>query len=100
TVSNDVTNYKVFILILPDSYKDLINTGDKRRFPFRPGMTASADIQTHTKANVLAVPINAVTTREKGVDDAPSAQEEKPAEEGLQEETRQSVSADLDEIVF
>ncbi|MNY56644.1 Multidrug resistance protein MdtA [compost metagenome] len=28
-------------------------------------MTASADIQTNTKDNVLAVPLNAVTTREK-----------------------------------
>ena len=61
--STDVTNYKVYIRIDPDSYKDLI--GPKKRFPFRPGMSASADIQTKTHVNVLSIPINAVTTREK-----------------------------------
>ena len=61
--STDVTNYKVYIRLDPDSYKDLI--GPKKRFPFRPGMSASADIQTRTHTNVLSIPINAVTTREK-----------------------------------
>jgi HlyD family secretion protein len=41
---------------------DLIGKGS---FPFRPGMSASADIQTKTHVNVLSVPINAVTTRDK-----------------------------------
>ncbi|HEU4608348.1 MAG TPA: efflux RND transporter periplasmic adaptor subunit, partial [Chitinophagaceae bacterium] len=61
--SNDVTNYEVHIRLLRDSYKDLIDPEHPRRFPFRPGMNASADIQTRTRANVLSVPINAVTTR-------------------------------------
>lgn len=61
--STDVTNYKVYIRLNPESYKDLIGT--KKRFPFRPGMSASADIQTKTHTNVLSIPINAVTTREK-----------------------------------
>ncbi|MEP7232095.1 MAG: efflux RND transporter periplasmic adaptor subunit [Ginsengibacter sp.] len=63
--STDVTNYKVYIRISPDSYKDLIDPSKKKSFPFRPGMSASADIQTKTHKNVLAVPINAVTTRDK-----------------------------------
>jgi HlyD family secretion protein len=41
---------------------DLMGKGS---FPFRPGMSANADIQTQTHTNVLSVPINAVTTREK-----------------------------------
>ena len=61
--TNDVTNYKVYIRLLPESYSDLLGKGS---FPFRPGMSASADIQTKTHTNVLSVPINAVTTREKG----------------------------------
>ncbi|HUZ59391.1 MAG TPA: efflux RND transporter periplasmic adaptor subunit [Hanamia sp.] len=61
--STDVTNYKVYIRLNPNSYKDLI--GSKKRFPFRPGMSASADIQTQTHTNVLSIPINAVTTRQK-----------------------------------
>lgn len=60
--SSDVTQYKVYIRLLPSSYMDLIGKGF---FPFRPGMSASADIQTKTHANVLSVPINAVTTRDK-----------------------------------
>src|SRR5687767_534310 len=66
--TTDVTNYKVYIRLLPSSYSDLLQPERPKSFPFRPGMSASADIQTNTKANVVAVPINAVTTREKGTD--------------------------------
>ena len=59
--STDVTNYKVYVRLLPESYSDLLNKG---AYPFRPGMSASADIQTKTHLDVLSVPINAVTTRE------------------------------------
>ena len=59
--STDVTNYKVYVRLLPESYSDLLNKG---AYPFRPGMSASADIQTETRTNVLSVPINAVTTRD------------------------------------
>ena len=59
---NDVTQYKVNILLIAESYMDLIGKGS---FPFRPGMSASADIQTETHTNVLSIPINAVTTRDK-----------------------------------
>ena len=62
-VSSDVTQYKVYIRILAESYMDLLGKGT---FPFRPGMSASADIQTKTHSKVLSVPINAITTREKG----------------------------------
>ena len=56
-----ITEFEVRILILDDSYQDLVKAGN--RFPFRPGMTASADILTERKENVLAVPLAAVTTR-------------------------------------
>lgn len=56
-----ITEFEVRILILESSYRDLIEAGN--RFPFRPGMTASADIITTRKENVLAVPLAAVTTR-------------------------------------
>lgn len=59
--TTDVTNYKVYIRLLPESYADILGKGS---FPFRPGMSANADIQTKTHANVLSVPLNAVTTRE------------------------------------
>jgi HlyD family secretion protein len=60
--TNDVTQYKVYVRLLPESYIDLLGKGI---FPFRPGMSATADIQTKTQVNVLSVPINAVTTRDK-----------------------------------
>jgi HlyD family secretion protein len=48
--------------LLTESYADLIK--ENSIFPFRPGMTASADIQTKSKVNVISVPLNAVTTRD------------------------------------
>jgi len=66
--TNDVTNYKVHIRLTPDSYKDLIDPTKRKSLVFRPGMTASADIQTKTHQMVLSVPINSVTTREKNSD--------------------------------
>lgn len=63
TASTTATNYLVHIKILQQSYKDLLGSG--KPFPFRPSMSASADIETNTKTDVLAVPINAVTTRDK-----------------------------------
>ena len=63
TSSAEVANYKVHIRLEPSSYEDLIKENSK--FPFRPGMTASADIQTKSKLNVISIPLNAVTTREK-----------------------------------
>lgn len=62
--STDVTNYEVRIRILRESYADLFDPSRPKKFPFRPGMSASADIQTRTHRNVLSVPINAVTTRD------------------------------------
>ncbi|MEP7258365.1 MAG: efflux RND transporter periplasmic adaptor subunit [Flavitalea sp.] len=99
--SSDVTNYKVYIRLLPESYQDLLADRRPKSFPFRPGMSASADIQTKRKANVLAVSINAVTTRETGTDNvAKDKKEDDKQEQGLQENTASALAADLDEIVF
>jgi HlyD family secretion protein len=99
-VANDVTNYKVHIRLLRDSYKDLIDPTRPRSFPFRPGMNASADIQTNTKANVLAAAINAVTTREPGSDKVVETKKDNKQEEGMQEQTKNTLSDALDEVVF
>ncbi|MCB9080204.1 MAG: efflux RND transporter periplasmic adaptor subunit [Lewinellaceae bacterium] len=61
--SDQITNFEVRINIDPASYSDLISP--KKRYPFRPGMSASVDILTQSKEGVLSVPIQAVTTREK-----------------------------------
>ncbi len=56
-----VTEFEVKIIILNESYRDLQEEGKK--YPFRPGMTASVDIITEIKDNVIAVPLSCVTTR-------------------------------------
>ncbi|MEI6576474.1 MAG: efflux RND transporter periplasmic adaptor subunit [Bacteroidota bacterium] len=60
---DQVTNFDVKIRVLADSYKDLLRSNDTSFTPLRPGMSATVDIQTHRVANVLTVPIQAVTTR-------------------------------------
>ncbi len=59
--ADQVTNFDVKILVLPQSYQSLVDAGDKN--PFRPGMSATVDIRTDTKSDVIAVPIQSVTTR-------------------------------------
>ncbi|MCX8492459.1 MAG: efflux RND transporter periplasmic adaptor subunit [Cyclobacteriaceae bacterium] len=61
TSADAITEFEVRILILRSSYEDLIKQGN--RFPFRPGMTASVEIITTKRDNVLSVPLTAVTTR-------------------------------------
>ncbi|MTI39511.1 efflux RND transporter periplasmic adaptor subunit [Fulvivirga lutimaris] len=61
-----VTEFEVKIKILNSSYKDLIKEGNK--YPFRPGMTASVEIITERKNNILSVPLSSVTTRKPGDD--------------------------------
>lgn len=62
-----VTEFKVKVRILQESYQDLLNK-KKKMAPFRPGMTASVEIRTNTKNNVLSVPLASVTTRLPGSD--------------------------------
>ena len=59
--ADQVTNFDVKILVLPESYQKLVDAGDKN--PFRPGMSATVDIRTQSKSDILAVPIQSVTTR-------------------------------------
>lgn len=61
--SESVTNFTVKILMDKNSYTDLIDVKNKK-FPFLPGMSASVQILTNHAYNVLAVPIQSVTTRE------------------------------------
>jgi HlyD family secretion protein len=59
--ADQITNFDVKILVLPESYKMLVTAGDKN--PFRPGMSATVDIQTNSKSDIISVPIQSVTTR-------------------------------------
>lgn len=61
-----VTEFEVLIKILPSSYRDLINVAAGKKYPFKPGMTATVDIITNSKKGVVSIPIAAVTTRSAG----------------------------------
>jgi len=61
--ADQITNFNVKIRILPESYLDMVDTASAIRSPFRPGMSATVDIQTETVYSVISVPIQSVTTR-------------------------------------
>ncbi len=63
TTSDQVTNFVVKIRILRSSYADLTAQFGKRKSVFRPGMSASVEIQTETALNAIAIPIESVTVR-------------------------------------
>ena len=68
TSADQVTNFDVKVLLIRDSYADLIDPASGNLYPFRPGMSATVDILTETRENVISVPISAVTTRIKKKD--------------------------------
>lgn len=80
--TDQVTNFKVKVRILEDSYKDLLEGKAENYSPFRPGMTATVDIITNKKENVLGVPISAIvikndTTARSSNSEADAATDEK-----------------------
>jgi HlyD family secretion protein len=99
--STEVTNYEVHIRLLPESYEDLLTGKKSKVSPFRPGMNASADIQTKTHTNVLAVPINAVTTRDKKGDNPNATKDDKKANNNKDNVIETPVNLeDLEEVVY
>lgn len=62
--ADQVTNFKVKVRILKESYQDLIEGKPANYSPFRPGMTATVDIITKRKDKVIAIPISAVVIKE------------------------------------
>lgn len=63
-LSNEqVTNFEVKVKLLKDTYNDLLVAGEP--FPFKPGMSATANIETDKIKNVIAVPIQSVTITEE-----------------------------------
>jgi HlyD family secretion protein len=63
TTADQVTNFKVKVRILKESYQDLIEGKPATYSPFRPGMTATVDIITKRKENVIGIPISSVVIK-------------------------------------
>jgi HlyD family secretion protein len=61
--ADQVTNFKVKVRIVPESYKDLTEGKPESFSPFRPGMTATVDIITNTKKNIIGIPISAIVIK-------------------------------------
>lgn len=92
--SDQVTNFEVRILINPDSYLDLIEGGN--RYPFRPGMSSTVEINTDTRSGVLTVPIQSVVVREKQ-----ELEGKKGKKEGKKDNpAAQDIEKELVEVVF
>ena len=102
-VSNDaVTEFEVKIRVLRSSYADLIQ--GKLSYPLKPGMTASVEILTNRKSNILTVPLASVTTRELGAEK--KSEGDKPSEDGAAVKTQDDANAErkrkenIREVVF
>ena len=61
--ADQVTNFKVKVRILEDSYADLTKDKPESYSPFRPGMTATVDIITDKREKAVTVPISAVVVK-------------------------------------
>lgn len=60
---DQVTNFKVKIAIMEASYANLTKGKDKSYSPFRPGMTATVDIITEHKEDIIGVPISSIVIK-------------------------------------
>ncbi|KXK40335.1 MAG: efflux RND transporter periplasmic adaptor subunit [Saprospiraceae bacterium] len=90
-LTNDqVTNFIVKVGIDEDSYKEMRTPTMK--YPLRPGMSASVDIYTNEVQDVVAVPIQCVTIREK---------ESNHAKKKHQDEEQEDIKLEeLNEVAF
>jgi HlyD family secretion protein len=98
--ANDVTNYEVRIRLDRDSYADLMDPSKPKKFPFRPGMNASADIKTRRTDNAIAVPITAVAARVKGSDESLEDKKRETKREDTDEATPAASLDELEEVIF
>jgi HlyD family secretion protein len=98
TSADQITNFEVKIRILRDSYSHLLNNKQDNNSPFRPGMTATVDIQTKTIKNVLAVPIEAVTLRTDTTSENKISKKNK--KDGGEEEKDKNNKEEAIELVF
>jgi len=61
--ADQVTNFRVKVRIIEESYKDLVEGKPEHFSPFRPGMTATVDIITNKRLKTVAVPISAIVIK-------------------------------------
>ncbi|TAK29995.1 MAG: HlyD family efflux transporter periplasmic adaptor subunit [Saprospiraceae bacterium] len=87
--TDQVTNFIVTIDIDPASYAGIVEKG--KPYPFRPGMSSAVEIYTKTAENVVSIPIQAVSTRDR---------EKKKNESEAKAVSQTSYANDQKEVVF
>lgn len=98
--ADQVTNFDVKIMMLKSSYEDLIKPENPIPSPFRPGMSATVEIETETQYGILTVPIQAVTTRADTTGRVRTAREKREETQGKDEEDLKKEKVALKEYVF
>lgn len=101
--ADQVTNFVVKVRLLRESYSNLIS--EQNAAPFRPGMSASVDIQTKRVSNVISIPIMAVTTRNAdstkvSKDDGEDYDTRVTNEETEKSKSKEKEQTELQEYVF
>jgi HlyD family secretion protein len=96
--TDQVTNFIVKIRVDENSYKDIRSSTSK--YPLRPGMSASVDIYTEEAKDVVAVPIQCVTVREKTDKNVSKKKEVKSDAPDDQTDNTKSAQSEYDEVVF
>src|ERR1700761_5212724 len=94
TTADQVTNFTVKVRIDPKSYLALLNKTATNPSPFRPGLTATVDINTN-HAKSLAVPIQSVTTRDEKKPGASA-----PNQSGSTDDSKKTTTEPSKEYVF
>ena len=98
--TDQVTNFVVKIRILRASYKDLIPQDNPHASPFRPGMSATVDIQTKRARDVISVPIQAVTTRDTTLKASSKTIRGRSGRNTEKEETTATEEENITECIF
>ena len=93
-----MTNFIVRVRIDPNSYSDLVQKG--KPYPFRPGMSASVDIITDVQKDVLAVPIQAVTTRDEKNEEKEKKEKAENRNNPVLDNTKAEAIREVKEVVF
>ena len=100
TTSDQVTNFVVKIRILRSSYEDLTRKFGKRKSVFRPGMSASVEIQTEKVVDVISIPLESVTVRDISALDTLKAEKSKKDEGSEISNTNKEQKNEEVEVVF
>ncbi len=99
--ADQVTNFDVKIKMLKSSYEDLIRPEQYIASPFRPGMSATVEIETETAMNILTVPIQCVTTRADSSGRVKSVLEKREETKGKDSDNEKSnIKTEVVEYVF